>query len=155
MLPVVLAVLLGACGLVIIMGPLFAAPSAGVPGDDLASAELIEREATAKAALRDVEFDYQLGNLAAGDYRTLRDRYTRRALAAMKRRYDRERSVDELIEAEVRQLRAREATGTSTSLGHRAASCTTGPQSRTHKRAARGEGTRRNDAMDKSGKGRR
>ncbi|HEX9069549.1 MAG TPA: hypothetical protein VF807_12330 [Ktedonobacterales bacterium] len=41
-------------------------------------------EALARDALREVEFDYRLGNLAAEDYGDLRTRYEDRAIEAMK-----------------------------------------------------------------------
>lgn len=105
MLPLLLAALLGACGLFIVLAPLFAPGRAAQANAAAESGGLADREALAKQALRDVEFDHQLGNLAEDDYRALRERYTRRALAAMKGRYDRERSLDDLIETQVRALR--------------------------------------------------
>jgi|SRR5579883_1583085 hypothetical protein len=64
-----------------------------------------EREQAARAALHEVELDYQLGNITAADYRTLRERYTRRALRELKARYDREQELDEMIEEQLRRLR--------------------------------------------------
>lgn len=64
-----------------------------------------EREQAARAALHEVELDYQLGNITEADYRALRERYTRRALRELKARYDREQELDDLIEQQVRQLR--------------------------------------------------
>ncbi|HEY7834746.1 MAG TPA: hypothetical protein VIG30_14330 [Ktedonobacterales bacterium] len=107
MLPLILAVLLGLAALLVVLGPLFTAPAAA-PAADAAATTLAERERDAKAALQDVEFDYQLGNLAEDDYRGLRERYVRRALAALKGRYDREQSLDDAIEAQVRALRERD-----------------------------------------------
>lgn len=109
MLPLVVAALLGACGLFIVLAPLFA-PGRVLPrGASESETGLGEREAAAKTALRDIEFDRQLGNLAEHDYRTLRERYRRRALAAMKGRYDQERALDDAIETRVRALRDVEA----------------------------------------------
>src|SRR5690348_9345979 len=48
-----------------------------------------EREQGARDALREVELDFQLGNIAEQDYRRLRERYMQRALVALKSRYDR------------------------------------------------------------------
>lgn len=64
-----------------------------------------EFEQTARAALKEVELDYQLGNLAEPDYRKLRERYTRRAFAAMKSRQQSEEAIDALIEERLRQLK--------------------------------------------------
>jgi hypothetical protein len=104
-MPLVIAALLGLSALVVVVVPLFAPGPAAEP-DSVPASALADRERTARAALHDVEFDYQLGNLAEDDYQSLRERYTRRALAALKGRYDRERAVDEAIEAQVRTLRA-------------------------------------------------
>jgi hypothetical protein len=64
-----------------------------------------EREQGARDALREVELDFQLGNIAEQDYRRLRERYMQRALVALKSRYDREQELDELIEAQLRKLK--------------------------------------------------
>jgi hypothetical protein len=64
-----------------------------------------EREQAARAALHEVELDYQLGNITEADYRALRERYTRRALRELKARYDREQELDDLIEQQLHQLR--------------------------------------------------
>src|SRR5437868_14663074 len=64
-----------------------------------------EREQAARAALHEVELDYQLGNIADTDYDTLRERYMRRALTALKSRYEREQELDEVIEEELRRLK--------------------------------------------------
>ena len=64
-----------------------------------------EREQTARTALQEVELDFQLGNLAETDYRSLRERYMRRALLAMKSRHNREQELDEAIEEQLRRMR--------------------------------------------------
>ena len=63
------------------------------------------REQAARSALREIELDYQLGNITEADYRTLRERYVRRALGALKSRYEREQELDEAIEVQLRQMR--------------------------------------------------
>lgn len=105
-MPLIIAVLLGISALGIVLAPLYAARRLALEPDGVPSSSLAERERAAKAALQDVEFDYQLGNLADDDYRALRERYTRRALAALKSRYEHERALDDAIEAQVRALRA-------------------------------------------------
>ena len=67
-----------------------------------------DREQTARTALQEIELDYQLGNLAETDYRTLRERYLRRALAAVKTRQKSEQELDEAIEEQLRFLREKE-----------------------------------------------
>ncbi len=70
---------------------------------------LTDQEASARAALHEVELDYQLGNLGEEEYRSLRERYMRRALLAMKQRYTREQAIDALIEERLRMLREEDA----------------------------------------------
>lgn len=67
-----------------------------------------EREQAARAALQEVEFDFQLGNISESDYGTLRERYMRRALVALKARYDREQELDTLIEEQLQEMRDQE-----------------------------------------------
>ncbi len=74
-----------------------------LPGDIIA--QQADREESARAALQEVEFDFQLGNLGEDDYRSLRERYMRRALSALKSRHDREQALDDAIEEQVRKLR--------------------------------------------------
>jgi len=64
-----------------------------------------DREQTARTALQEVEFDYQLGNLEETDYRSLRTRYMRRAAVAMKSRQEREQELDMIIEEQLRELK--------------------------------------------------
>ena len=111
MLPLLLAALLGLAALVVVLAPLFTTTIAPAATDSDAQI-LAERERDAKAALHDVDFDYQLGNLADDDYRGLRERYVRRALTALKGRYDHEKALDDAIEAQVRALRARDTAAT-------------------------------------------
>src|SRR5215469_12160587 len=114
MLPLLVAALLGLSGILIVIYPLLGleqgrdAALAGTPVSEAA-----ERERVAKRALRDVDFDYRLGNLDDTDYLALRDRYEDRALAALKTRYEREQALDALIDEQLAALRGtkRPATG--------------------------------------------
>lgn len=109
-MPLLIAILLGLSALLIVIQPLLglnrAAPAALSPE---AVSDAAERERLAKQALRDVDFDYRLGNLDEGDYSSLRERYERRALAALKTRYDREQELDAQIDRQLATLRAQEA----------------------------------------------
>lgn len=69
------------------------------------SIELSEQEKNARNALQEVELDYQLGNIGEPEYQTLRERYLRRALLAMKSRHDREQEIDEEIEEQLRKMK--------------------------------------------------
>ena len=116
---IVVAVLLGAFALAFVLYPLYQKefPSlnrgtttrhselaASPPPVDI-TAQQADREESARIALQEVEFDFQLGNLGEDDYRSLREHYMRRALSALKSRHDRERALDDAIEEQVRKLR--------------------------------------------------
>src|ERR1017187_6874449 len=64
-----------------------AVPASPLPTKNVQSATS-DSEQAARLSLQEVELDYQLGNIAESDYRTLRERYMRRTLVAMKSRYD-------------------------------------------------------------------
>ena len=105
-MPILIAVLLGISGLIVVIYPLLGLEWEtlnALPGGPLA--EVAERERSARDALREVEFDHRLGNLDDEDYDNLRARYERRALAALKVRYQREQELDALIEQQLDALR--------------------------------------------------
>ncbi len=124
MLPIIVATLLGTFALAFVLYPLYRrtplkAPQAaslitedtpvgagvGPGGEGTLASPLAEHEQTARAALQEVELDYQLGNLAETDYRSLRTRYMRRAVLAMKSRREREQELDEMIEEQLRRMK--------------------------------------------------
>jgi cytochrome c-type biogenesis protein CcmI len=102
----VVAALLGLAALVFVLYPLYrrSAPQPQPEGAEVQGPS--EREQNARRSLREVEFDFQLGNLDEQDYRSLRTRYMNRALIEMKNRRQREKEIDEEIEAELRKLKA-------------------------------------------------
>ena len=116
---IVVAVLLGAFALAFVLYPLYQKefPSMNrgttTPGGEPAGSPLpgdmtpqqADREESARTALQEVEFDFQLGNLDEDDYRSLREHHMRRALSALKSRHDRERALDDAIEEQLRNLR--------------------------------------------------
>ena len=119
LLPIFIALALGLLALAFVLYPLYRRPPA-VKGEEQTerrqplSLPLVSeqediartgREQAARAALQEIELDYQLGNIVEGDYRTLRERYVRRALVALKSRYDREQELDEVIEMQLREMR--------------------------------------------------
>src|SRR5438067_13554086 len=73
--------------------------------------ESIDREQAARTALQEIELDYQLGNIAESDYRSLRERYVRRALVALKSRYDCEQELDEMIETKLQKMKEHDGDG--------------------------------------------
>ncbi|HLH62576.1 MAG TPA: hypothetical protein VKV20_12905 [Ktedonobacteraceae bacterium] len=124
-LPFLVALLLGMAALAFVLYPLYrenlvrawpghgeesASPN-GMPQNGthgIVSSSIVnaaEREQMAKAALQEVELDYQLGNLEEADYRSWKERYTRRAILAMKSRQNSEQELDALIEAQLRRMK--------------------------------------------------
>ncbi len=61
--------------------------------------------------MRELDFDYRLGNLEGADYHALRQRYEERALAALRTRYTAEQELDAQIDRELAALRTRESQG--------------------------------------------
>jgi hypothetical protein len=79
----IIATAIGLLGVAWVLAPL--ARSRG-PADAIARGSVSPQatEALARDALREVEFDYRLGNLAADDYGDLRSLYEDRAIEAMR-----------------------------------------------------------------------
>ncbi len=108
-MPILVAIVLGIFLLAFVLYPLFRRSSVDVQmaSDQLAvePAEGIPtgREQSARNALQEIELDYQLGNISESDYNLLRERYMRRALVALKSRYDHEQELDAVIEEKLRQ----------------------------------------------------
>lgn len=102
-LQLVIAAVLGLLALAYVLYPLYRRPAEQKVANG--ASKLSEREQNARQALREVEFDFQLGNLDEKDYRAMRARYMNRALAEMKSRRLREQEIDEEIENELRKLR--------------------------------------------------
>ncbi len=118
-MPILVALLLGIAALAFVLYPLYRRPvmrrgaergtrGGADAGGKVADVNIDDREQTARTALQEIELDYQLGNLAETDYRTLRERYMRRALAAVKTRQKSEQELDEAIEEQLRFLREKE-----------------------------------------------
>ncbi|MBE3558027.1 MAG: hypothetical protein IMW89_02240 [Ktedonobacteraceae bacterium] len=122
---IIVAIALGMLALAFVLFPLYqrhapvvtaypvkAAPdseSAAGTGDAGDAAEPVEeQERAVRGALQEVEFDYQLGNIAEADYRALREQYMNRALVALKSRYRSDQEIDDEIEEQLRRLRERE-----------------------------------------------
>lgn len=106
-MPLIIAALLGLTGALIVAFPLLGltgTPSASAAPDVMS--DVADRERQARLALREVELDYTLGNLDSGDYDALRGRYERRALSALRTRYQREQELDALIESQLDVMRA-------------------------------------------------
>lgn len=108
-MPLLIAALLALSAALIVLYPLLGlARETTAQAAPVQESDASERERLARQALREVEFDYTLGNLENGDYEALRGRYEARALAALKTRYQREQELDALIERQLDALRQRE-----------------------------------------------
>ncbi len=108
LLPILVATSLGAFALAFVLFPLYRRTPSKTPHMASLTTSLStqdEREKTARTALQEVELDFQLGNLADDDYRSLRTRYMRRAALAMKSRQQREQEFDEMIEEQLRRMK--------------------------------------------------
>ncbi|HEV2654659.1 MAG TPA: hypothetical protein VGT82_06860 [Ktedonobacteraceae bacterium] len=102
------ALALGILALAFVLYPLFRHGSvepAGASAASDAAVAPVERELAARNALQEVELDFQLGNITEPDYKTLRERYMRRALASLKSRYEREQELDAEIEEQLRHMK--------------------------------------------------
>ncbi len=124
-LSILLACGLGIVALTFVLTPLLRYVPASTTGEVVqpredvvptASSAMTEREQSARSALQEIELDYQLGNISEEDYNTLRERYMRRALVALKSRHDngqdvvdttynRDKELDDLIEEQLRTLK--------------------------------------------------
>jgi hypothetical protein len=107
-MPLLIAALLALSAALIVLYPLLGLvrePAAPALAPARPASDAAEREQLARQALREVEFDYTLGNLETGDYEALRERYETRALSALKTRYQREQELDALIERQLDTLR--------------------------------------------------
>lgn len=106
---IVVAIILGVLALAFVLYPLYrrepATPQPTTEQDIPAHVGRGEKEQAARAALQEVELDYQLGNISDDDYQSLREHYMQRALQALKLRYEREQELDQEIEEQLRQLR--------------------------------------------------
>jgi predicted HTH transcriptional regulator len=106
MIPLLVAVVLGLLALAYVLYPLYRPRLAAQEAER--SDQNREKEQNARSALQEVEFDFQLGNLAEADYKDLRERYMQRAVGALKARYEREQQIDEEIEQELRKLKGKD-----------------------------------------------
>ena len=114
MMAIIVALVLALLALAFVLYPLYRPHKnlAALTQTDTGSTVPAERELAARTALQEVELDYQLGNIAEGDYTTLRERYMRKALVALKARYDREQELDTLIEEQLRKMKENDETNT-------------------------------------------
>lgn len=108
LISILVAFVLGALALAFVLYPLYhqiTTKTSRIASLTASANSHTDREQSARAALQEIELDYRLGNLAEPDYRSLRERYVRRAFLAMKSRHEREQELDDVIEEQLRQLR--------------------------------------------------
>ncbi|MGH2363750.1 MAG: hypothetical protein ACRDGF_00770 [Chloroflexota bacterium] len=99
----VLALLATALAVGFVLWPLRTGESGLEPA--AATQDLVNQRNTALRDIRDVDFDYELGNLSDEDYRDLRDRYKRHAVDVLKAMNAQEGRLDDEIEQAVAALR--------------------------------------------------
>jgi hypothetical protein len=107
-LPIVVAILLGMFALAFVLYPIYHRTlfnTSQVTRLNISVNSQADNEQLARAALREIELDYQLGNLEETDYRSLHARYMRRAALAMKSRQEREQELDAIIEEQLHRLK--------------------------------------------------
>ena len=108
-IPLLVATLLGLVALAYVLYPLYrrvtTRSETGSGQGFSTESGLSEREQNARQALQEVDFDFQLGNLDEGDYRSLRTRYLQRAVVEMKERHQREQEIDDEIEQQLQTLK--------------------------------------------------
>jgi hypothetical protein len=107
---IMISLALGILALVFVLYPLFRsgpveAPRTDLPLPPVEGSSTQEREQAARSALQEVELDFQLGNIAETDYRSLRERYMRRALVSLKSRFEHEQALDDEIEEQLRKMK--------------------------------------------------
>ena len=100
MIVIIVAVMLGVAGLSFVLYPFYLpmlVKSTSVSSTNeqtlVSDNTISEREQAARSALQEVELDYQLGNISDEDYNILRERYVRRALLALKSRYEQDKQL--------------------------------------------------------------
>ncbi len=92
-----------------------------VEDDDTSVDQLRERQDASVAALRELEYEHEIGKLSDAEYFSLRDRYARHAMALLKLVDEREAARDQAIEQEVagRRMGATAAPAVSRPNGNR------------------------------------
>ena len=112
MMAIAIAIVLAVLSLAFVLYPLYRRPSETTTDQPISAQKirvevqtLEESEQSARDAIQEVELDYQLGNIAEPDYRSLRERYMQRAMVALKSRYEHEQEIDEEIEEQLRKLK--------------------------------------------------
>jgi hypothetical protein len=107
-LPIIVALLLASCALTFVLYPIYRHMSfetAQATQLNVSVNSQADSEQIARSSLQEIELDYQLGNLGETDYRSMHNRYMRRAALAMKSRRDREQELDAMIEEKLRLLK--------------------------------------------------
>jgi len=141
-MPYVIAVLLAIGASVFVLMPLTTGQYGANGSLHEEGPTTVADDAAARNALRDLDFDYRLGNIQSDDYTAMRDRYERAALDSLKQRYELERSVEAAIESDLADARRRFAVSESTMTNRAESSVKRNVISR-HMRGADGPSERR------------
>lgn len=108
---VLLALLIIVAVAFVVAYPLWKPRLAAKDGSPEPNAPLLAQKETTYAALKELEFDYALGNLTPEDHKALEEKYKNRAVSILKQLDERsgqrpkQSSVEEKLEAEILELR--------------------------------------------------
>ncbi len=111
MIALIIGTLLAVAALAYVLYPLFFAATGAKAAAEVIAApagSVAREQELAVAALREIEFDRATGKLSDADYAQLKQRYTERAIAAMRRAERPAAAPDDEIEAAVLAWRAKQ-----------------------------------------------
>lgn len=104
----ILALLIALSALGYVLWPLVSQDAPLLPVEDSRLADLLARKDTALRAIKDLEFDYQVGKISDEDYQPLRNRLNRQAitlLQQLERLTPESATLDSALEVEIAKLR--------------------------------------------------
>jgi zinc ribbon protein len=80
---VAIGILMMMCAAAFVAAPFFGGETLPEPGDAPVPAQLERQKYDAYAAIKEAEFDYQMGKLSPADFAALREKYATQAIAAI------------------------------------------------------------------------
>lgn len=111
----ILALLVSLAALFYVIGPLVAKQPPLLQVEDDRMADLLARKDSALRAIKELEFDHQVGKIDAADYQRLNDRLRRQAITLLQQLEQitpLSAALDEQLEAEIAQRRQAKPTTT-------------------------------------------
>ncbi|MCE7979830.1 MAG: zinc ribbon domain-containing protein [Caldilinea sp. CFX5] len=115
----ILALLVSLAALFYVIGPLVAKQPPLLQVEDDRLSDLLARKDSALRAIKELEFDHQVGKIDAADYQRLNDRLRRQAITLLQQVEQitpMSASLDEQLEAEITQRRQAKPAPTSVKL---------------------------------------